>query len=122
LAQFERASDFYSTSTHEHTHWTGHADRVGRDLSGRFGDRAYGAEELVAELGAAFWCAQFGIDQATRTDHAAYLADWLTILAADSRALVAACGHAQRAVDFLNIAAGWTAPTIPTLSAVSAPV
>jgi antirestriction protein ArdC len=42
LAQFEQASDFYSTSAHEHTHWTGHADRVGRDLSGRFGDRAYG--------------------------------------------------------------------------------
>jgi antirestriction protein ArdC len=84
--------------------------------------RAYGAEELVAELGAAFWCAQFGIDQATRTDHAAYLADWLAILAADSRALVAACGLAQRAVDYLNTAAGWIALTIPTLSAVPAAV
>jgi antirestriction protein ArdC len=61
------------------------------------------------------------MNQATRTDHAAYLAAWLAILAADSRALVAACGHAQRAVDYLNTAAGWTAPTIP-LSAVPAPV
>jgi antirestriction protein ArdC len=111
LGQFERASDFYATSAHEHTHWTGHTDRLGRDLTGRFSDRAYGAEELVAELGAAFWCAQFGIDQATRHDHAAYLADWLTILATDSRALVAACGHAQRAVDYLNTAAHWTPPT-----------
>ena len=59
-------SHYYSTAAHEHAHWTGHADRLGRDLSGRFGDHAYGAEELVAELGAAFWCAQFGLEQATR--------------------------------------------------------
>jgi antirestriction protein ArdC len=102
LQRFDRPADFYSTSAHEHVHWTGHPSRLARDLSGRFGDRAYGAEELVAELGAAFWCAQFGLHQATRTDHAAYLAGWLAILRADTRALVAACGHAQRAVDHLH--------------------
>ena len=80
-----------------------------RDLSGRFGSHAYGAEELVAELGAAFWCAQLGLEQATRHDHASYLGDWLAMLRADARALVAACGHAQRAVDFLNVAAGFAA-------------
>jgi antirestriction protein ArdC len=102
LERFKRLADFYSTTAHEHVHWTGHPSRLARDLSGRFGDRAYGAEELVAELGAAFWCAQFGLHQATRTDHAAYLGDWLAILRADTRALVAACGHAQRAVDHLH--------------------
>jgi antirestriction protein ArdC len=40
---------------------------LNRDLSGRFGDHAYGAEELIAELSAAFWCAQFGLEQATAT-------------------------------------------------------
>jgi antirestriction protein ArdC len=119
LGQFDQSSDYYSTSAHEHTHWTGHTSRLGRDLTGRFGDRAYGAEELVAELGAAFWSAQFGIVQATRHDHAAYLADWLAILAADSRAIVAACSHAQRAVDYLNTAANWTPPATPTLAAVA---
>ena len=109
--QFGRPSDFYSTAAHEHTHWTGHTDRLGRDLSGRFGDHAYGAEELVAELGAAFWCAQFELAQATREDHAAYLGDWLALLQSDSRALVAACGHAQRAVDHLNSLAGWSPPS-----------
>lgn len=111
FGQFDRPSDFYSTSAHEHTHWTGHADRLGRDLSGRFGEHSYGAEELVAELGAAFWCAQFRLDQATREDHAAYLGDWLALLCSDARALVAACGHAQRAVDYLNTRAGWPNPT-----------
>ena len=109
--QFDRPSDFYSTSAHEHTHWTGHAERLGRDISGRFGDHAYGAEELIAELGAAFWCAQFQLAQATREDHAAYLGDWLTLLRSDARALVAACGHAQRAVDHLNCLAGWSPPS-----------
>lgn len=40
-----------------------------------FVESAEGAEELVAELGAAFWCAQFGLEQATRHDHASYLGD-----------------------------------------------
>jgi antirestriction protein ArdC len=118
--QFDRPSDFYSTSAHEHVHWTGHPSRLGRDLSGRFGDYAYGAEELIAELGAAFWCAQFRLDQATRLDHAAYLGDWLALLKHDSRALVAACGQAQRAVDHLNLAAGW-APARPAATATAEP-
>ena len=108
LGQFDTAAAYYTTSAHEHTHWTGHGDRLARNLSGRFGSDTYGAEELVAELGAAFWSAQFGLEQATRQDHAAYLGNWLRILRADPRALVAACGHAQRAVDLLNERAGWT--------------
>jgi antirestriction protein ArdC len=119
LARFERAADYYSTSAHEHVHWTGHRSRLDRDLSGRFGDRAYGAEELIAELGAAFWCAQFQLEQATRADHAAYLGDWLAILRQDARALVAACGHAQRALDYLNNAAGWPAAPTPTTPAAA---
>lgn len=107
LGQFDKPAAYYTTAAHEHTHWTGHRDRLARDLSGRFGSDAYGAEELVAELGAAFWSAQFGLEQATRHDHAAYLGDWLRILKSDPRALVAACSHAQRAVDLLNERARW---------------
>lgn len=106
--RFDHAEHYYSTAAHEHAHWSGHASRLDRDLSGRFGDHAYGAEELIAELSAAFWCAQFGLEQATRDDHAAYLGDWLAILKSDSRALVTACSKAQQAVDFLNERAGWT--------------
>ena len=80
LARFDEPADFYSTAAHEHVQWTGHRSRLGRDLSGRFGDRAYGAEELVAELGVAFWCAQFELEPATWADHASYLGDWLAIL------------------------------------------
>jgi antirestriction protein ArdC len=74
LAQFDHAAHHAGTLAHEHVHWTGHPDRLARDLSGRFGSDSYAAEELVAELGAAMWCAQMGLSAVTRPDHAAYLA------------------------------------------------
>lgn len=108
LAQFDHAALFYGTSAHEHVHWTGHTDRLDRDLSGRFGSDAYAAEELVAELGAAMWCAQAGLSAVTRTDHASYLAGWLRVLRSDARALVTVASRAQAAVDHLNTLAGHT--------------
>jgi hypothetical protein len=45
--------------------------RFGR---GRFGDEGYAKEELVAELGSAFLCADLGITPEVRDDHAAYIA------------------------------------------------
>jgi len=106
LEQFDQAAHFYATQAHEHIHWTGHADRLARDLSGRFGSDAYAAEELVAELGAAMWSATAGISAATRQDHAAYLAHWLRILRSDARALVTVASKAQQAADFLIEKAG----------------
>jgi len=68
----------------------------------RFGDHAYAREELVAELGAAFLCADLGITPETREDHAAYLSHWLEVLREDKRAIFSAAAHAQRAVDYLH--------------------
>lgn len=102
LVQFDQAEHYYATLSHEHAHWTGHPDRLARNLVGRFGDDSYAAEELVAELAAALWCAQHGIGAVTRQDHAAYLAGWLRILRTDARALVTASSKAQAAVDHLN--------------------
>ncbi len=106
LAQFDHAAHYYATSAHEHVHWTGHPERLARDLTGRFGSDAYAAEELVAELGAAMWCAQAGISATTRADHAAYLAGWLRVLRADARALVTVAARAQAAVDHLATLTG----------------
>ncbi len=101
LAQFAKSSDYYSTRAHESTHWAGHSSRLDRDLTGRFGTDSYAAEELVAELSAAFSCAALGISPAPRPDHAAYLASWLRVLRADSSALFHAASKAQAATDFL---------------------
>ncbi len=101
IEQFDRISDYYSTSAHEHAHWTGHSSRLARELVGRFGSDAYAAEELIAELSAAFTCARLGISAAPRPDHACYLASWLRVLRADASAIFTAASKAQAATDFL---------------------
>jgi antirestriction protein ArdC len=93
---------YYATLLHELTHWTSHAKRCNRQLGARFGDHAYAMEELVAELGAAFLCADLGISDAPRADHAQYLSQWLTVLKADKRAIFTAASKASEAVAFLE--------------------
>jgi antirestriction protein ArdC len=95
---FKGADQFYNVTYHELTHWTGHKSRLDRDLRHRFGERAYAAEELVAELGAAFLCAEFGFDGDVR--NAGYIATWIGLLKADSRAFFTACSKAQAAADY----------------------
>lgn len=92
---------YYSTLLHELTHWTGHESRLARDLTGRFGDHAYAMEELVAELGAAFLCADLAITNVPRADHAAYIANWLEVLRSDKRAVFTAASKASAASDYL---------------------
>jgi len=102
FASFITAEGYYATLAHELVHWTGHASRLDRDHSHtRWGDAAYAAEELVAELGAAFICAQLRLTPEIREDHAAYIASWLKVLKADKRAIFTAAAQAQRASDFL---------------------
>lgn len=98
---FEDAESYAATKAHELTHWTGHQSRLAREFGKRFGDQAYAFEELVAELGAAFLCAQLGIAPEPREDHAAYLSHWLDVLEQDKRAIFSAAAHAQRAADYL---------------------
>ena len=98
--RFKNAAHFYSTAFHELGHWTGHKSRLARDLRHRFGDRAYAAEELVAELCSAFLCAEFSIDGDLR--HAGYIQNWIGLLKADSRAFFTACSKAQAAADYLR--------------------
>jgi antirestriction protein ArdC len=55
-----------------------HEKRLARDLGrARWGDEGYAREELVAELGSAFLCADLGITPEVRDDHAAYIGHWL---------------------------------------------
>jgi antirestriction protein ArdC len=99
---FRNTVAYYSTLSHEVTHWTGAKTRLERDLNGRFGNEAYAAEELIAELGAAFLCADLGLANEPRPDHAAYVANWLQVLKNDKRAIFTAAAKAQQAVDFAH--------------------
>jgi antirestriction protein ArdC len=82
-------------------HWTGHSSRLDRALNPRFGEEAYAMEELVAELGAAFVCADLDLAPEPREQHAAYIVNWIEVLKDDKRAIFAA-PQAQRAADYLN--------------------
>ena len=101
---FRSAQDYYATRGHETVHWTRHATRLDRDLGRKkWGDAGYAREELVAELGAAFLCADLGLTLRDREDHAAYIASWLKVLRDDKRAIFSAAAHAQRACDYLHL-------------------
>ena len=91
--------NFYRTALHELTHWSGAKHRLNRDFTGRFGSEAYAREELVAEMGSAFLCANLGIVPTVR--HADYIGNWLQVLMNDARAIVSAASHASKACDFL---------------------
>ena len=92
-----------ATLAHELTHWTRHSSRLDRDLGRkRFGDEGYAMEELVAELGAAFLCADLAITPSIREDHAAYIGNWLKVLKDDKRAIFTAASLASKAVDYLH--------------------
>jgi antirestriction protein ArdC len=99
--QFPEAESYYSVLSHETGHWTSHESRCNRELGKRFGDEAYGLEELVAELCSAFAMAHLELELTPRIDHAQYLSSWLRVLKADSRAIFTAASAAQRAADYL---------------------
>ncbi|MBP5972500.1 DUF1738 domain-containing protein [Brasilonema sp. CT11] len=100
---FKDAESYYAVRGHETIHSTRHPNRLNRNLGRKvWGDEGYAREELVAELGAAFLCADLGLTPETREDHAAYLQGWLKVLKKDKRAIFDAAAHAQRAVDYLN--------------------
>jgi antirestriction protein ArdC len=100
FAGVKGADHFYNVVFHELTHWSGHKARLDRDLKNRFGSRDYAAEELIAELGAAFLCAEFGFDGDVR--NASYIGTWIELLTADKRAFFTACSQASKAADYLR--------------------
>ena len=103
MRTFRDGQSYYAVLSHEMTHWTRHETRLNRDFGRkRFGDSGYAMEELVAEIGAAFLCADLGITPETREDHAAYIETWLTVLKDDKRAVFTAASHAQKAADYLH--------------------
>ena len=99
-SDFETPEALFAVFAHELVHSTGHKSRLARTFGERFGDADYAKEELVAELGAAMLCAQFGVNSEIE-GHASYLADWLTVLKSDKRFIFKASSAAAKAVALL---------------------
>lgn len=100
---FETPEAYYATLFHELAHATGHKSRLDRDLTkiAAFGSHDYSKEELVAEMAAAFLCAEAGIDNVTLDNSASYLQGWIKVLKGDSKLLVSAAAQAQKASDYI---------------------
>lgn len=103
---FDSSEAYYATMFHELGHSTGHKDRLAREAIVRdkltFGDHLYSEEELVAELCAAFLCADTGVSPQPMENHAAYLGHWLKKLSDDRRLLWRAASAAQKAAGWVS--------------------
>lgn len=117
LTSFRDSESYAATKAHELVHWTSNPKRLDRALGKRFGDAAYAAEELIAELGAAFLCADLGVTPETMPDHADYLAHWLSVLKSDKRAIFTAAAQAQKTLDYLHdLQKSATQPVSPAIA------
>lgn len=102
-SQFSDYSGFYNVALHELTHWTAHKSRLSRTLSNYSESKSsYAYEELVAEIGSAFLCADVGILQSTQEDHAQYLNSWIAVLKNDTSMVFKAAKDAQKAFNFIQ--------------------
>ena len=99
-----RDESYYAVLLHEATHATSAASRCNRKLVSGFANQAYAAEELIAEIGSAFLCAELGITQDTWPDHAKYIANWIKIFEDDRKAIFKAAAKASQAVAWLKAA------------------
>jgi antirestriction protein ArdC len=100
IESFVSVESFYATALHELGHWTMPKHRCDREVTGRYGSKGYAAEELVAELTAAFLCAHLGIKGELR--HADYIANWIELLKEYPRVMFAAASKASQAADYLR--------------------
>jgi antirestriction protein ArdC len=101
---FASAEEYYATALHETVHSTGHQKRLAREgicEAAPFGSAVYSKEELCAEMGAAYLCAEAGIANAVIANQAAYVAGWLKKLRDDRKLLIHAAAQAQHAVDYI---------------------
>ena len=99
--QFKDVESYWATLLHEAVHSTGHESRLDRDLD-TSNKTSYAFEELIAEMGSAFLCAQMGIERDDLTaNHASYIAGWKQVLTADPKAFMRAAKLARQASDYV---------------------
>lgn len=102
---FHSVHDYYSTALHEGAHSTFHEKRMNRReaLGKKWGDEAYAVEELRAEICSAILAAETGVpmSQAHIDNHAAYLQNWIKVVAADPMAIFSAAKDAEAMAEYM---------------------
>ncbi len=97
---FHSPEERAATLFHELSHASGHASRLNRDLSGRFGSASYAKEELRAELASSAIGSMIGLP-CDVPNHASYLQSWIGVLTQDRREIFRAAAEAQRIADYI---------------------
>lgn len=95
--EFVSDAAYSAVLAHELIHATGAPNRLNRKKGEKFGDQDYAFEELVAELGSAFLCSDYGISSEYGCQHASYLDGWLRCLGSDKKAFFKASALADKA-------------------------
>ncbi|MBN1236670.1 MAG: DUF1738 domain-containing protein [Methanotrichaceae archaeon] len=104
LDQFESSEAYYATAYHELTHWTRGAGRLCRDTIRNYhiGKDVRSQEELVAEMGAAFFCQIAALDTSqTLQNSTAYIGSWLKALQNNPKWVLKASKQAREAVEYV---------------------
>jgi len=98
--RFATPSGYYATAMHELGHWTGHPDRLDRDLSNPFGSEGYAREELRAEIASLILGSELGIGY-DPVAHAGYVDHWVQILTDTPKEILYAAADAERISDYI---------------------
>jgi len=101
---FISAEEQAATTYHEMSHATGHPKRLNRRSiteAAPFGSPTYSFEEIIAEMAAAYLCAETGISPAVFDNEAAYIQGWLKKLRDDRSLVIHAAAQAQKAADYI---------------------
>lgn len=104
---FSSQYGYYSVALHECAHSTLSEKRLDRKeaLGKRWGDEAYGMEELRAELCSAILAAETGVPMSQDADHigqhASYLNSWIKAIGNDPMAIFSAAKDADRMASYM---------------------
>jgi len=99
-SQFPTADNYYSTALHELGHWSGHQDRLNRDLTYPFGSEGYAKEELRAEIASMILGDELGIGH-DPSQHVAYVGSWIKVLKDDPMEIFRAAADAEKIQNYV---------------------
>ena len=98
--RFSEAAAYYAVALHELGHWTGHPDRLNRDLGHPFGTEGYAREELRAEIASMIMGSELGIGYDHR-QHAGYVDHWVKILTDTPTEILYAAADAEKISEYI---------------------
>jgi antirestriction protein ArdC/phage/plasmid primase-like uncharacterized protein len=98
--RFEKAAAYYATALHELGHWTGHPERLNRDLDHPFGSEGYAREELRAEIASLILGSELGLGY-DPGQHAGYVDHWVKILTDTPQEILYAAADAEKISEYV---------------------